>query len=419
MNNNIIKFNKIKIPKTFSYLLLFLSILLIINAINIYLKHTKEVKEHYFTYFLPFYNAKTNDLYRFYMDEDDKKNFFKHKFDENMIVFASDTNTLDLMNNLVKILLQATHIVNTSTIQINQKELLFDLVIKGKVNYIIASLPILEYFQNILNYQNLRLISVLNTMYLYFITKKKYNTFDINKLPQGFKIGILSDPNEIFFVFDKIMDDIGYKTSDYIKIVYNSKQEMFKDFVDSKIDMIVFFDTYPNLSIQQLIDNNFGDEIILLPFSVPQEEKFFKRNRTLYKDTIDLNLLSQSYLPKKFGNNTYTIYKPNFTILKTYNCIIGNEMNNPQNGYEIIKYLYEYKKYINSVFTQDLLINDIQVQNYNVQILRFDKGAHQYLVDKGYISFNDNPDCVNLVGTMECTDENLKNNGYFVKEYYH
>jgi hypothetical protein len=97
---------------------------------------------------------------------------------------------------------------------------------------------------------------------------------------------------------------------------------------------------------------------------------------------------------------------------------MGNEMNNPKNGYEIIKYLYEYKKYINSVFTQDLLINDIQVENYNVQILRFDKGAHQYLVDKGYISFNDNPDCVNLVGTMECTDENLKNNGYFVKEYY-
>ena len=111
--------------------------------------------------------------------------------------------------------------------------------------------------------------------------------FDINRIPIGFKIGILSDPNEIDFLFDKLMDDLDYKPSDYQKFIYKTKDEMFKDFVDSKIDMIIFFDTYPNLSIQRLIDDNFGEEIILLPFSTPQEEKFLKRNRTLKKDTID------------------------------------------------------------------------------------------------------------------------------------
>ena len=416
--NYIKKLNHLKPSFLTSIIILCTILFLILYSINRYLKSKLEIKEHYLTYFLPFYSAEANQLYRFYENDDDKKNFFKQKFEKNRIVFASDTTATGLMNNFVKVLLQATNIVNTATIQINKKEELFGAVIQEKVNYIIASLPILEYFQNILNYQNLRLISVLNSMYLYFITKKKYQVFDINRIPIGFKIGILSDPNEIDFLFDKLMDDLDYKPSDYQKFIYKTKDEMFKDFVDSKIDMIIFFDTYPNLSIQRLIDDNFGEEIILLPFSTPQEEKFLKRNRTLKKDTIDLNLLAQSYFPKKFGNNIYTMFRPNLTILKTYNCILGHDNNNSQNSYEIMKYLYEFRRYINSIFTQDLLINDIQAENYNVQILLFDKGSHQYLVDKGYISFNDNPDCVNLVGSMECTNENLKNNGYFVQEYY-
>jgi hypothetical protein len=43
-------------------------------------KNRNEVKEHYLTYFLPFYDPTKTDLANFYKNNDNEKNYLKKKF---------------------------------------------------------------------------------------------------------------------------------------------------------------------------------------------------------------------------------------------------------------------------------------------------------------------------------------------------
>ena len=67
----------------YKLIILVIIILIIFYSINILLKkYNNEInkKEHYLTYFLPFYDNKITELTKMYDNNDDKKNFFKKKF---------------------------------------------------------------------------------------------------------------------------------------------------------------------------------------------------------------------------------------------------------------------------------------------------------------------------------------------------
>ena len=77
-------------------------------------------------------------------------------------------------------------------------------------------------------------------------------------------------------------------------------------------------DTFPSDNISNFIDNNVGNNIILLPFSTVKEDIFFNNFKQINLDNIDLNKLSDSYLPVKFNKIEYNTYKPDFRICSLF-----------------------------------------------------------------------------------------------------
>jgi hypothetical protein len=72
-----------------SKIILILILLISIITLTLYIiNESFNVKEHYLTYFLPYYDKNLTDITKLYLNEDERKNFFKKKFLYNKIIIG-------------------------------------------------------------------------------------------------------------------------------------------------------------------------------------------------------------------------------------------------------------------------------------------------------------------------------------------
>ena len=159
-----------------------------------------------------------------------------------------------------------------------------------------------------------------------------------------------------------------------------------------------------------ILDNGIFNDLILLPFKIPNEALFLKKNYFINIETIDLNNISKSFLPKKFGNNEYTKFKPDIKICFTYKTMINNIHTKSEYTYDFIKFYYENYKYINNHLEKGYKIDIMQIKSY----LEYHKGILDFYKDYGYITYENNDNCRYLAGVMKCNEENLKNNNFYI-----
>jgi len=395
--------------KLFFSFILIVIIFYILN--NIFLK--KNVKEHYLTYFMPYYNIEKNDLFRFYDNNENKLNYFKKKF--NYYDLNIGTNKLDeyFIKILIKNFISTSTIVNTNIIYYNNRILAIDDLNNNKINFSTADYSTINYYMNNLNkdINKLRLITTLFRQYIYVFTNKKYNVFTINDIPPDFIIGM--QKNDILVIYyDVFLKDIGLiENINYKIIFYDDINILFEEFNKGKCNIIIICDIFPNNSILTILNNLLNSDIILLPFEIPNEKLFLKKQPTINIDYIDLNYLSDSYLPKKFGKYEFTKFKPIIKIPFIYKILITNIETDIKVTHEFIKFYYEnYKKLNNDMNQKGYKIDNIQINNVRTPFLKYHKGVLDFFTEKGYITNNDNENCRYLAGSNKCNNETLADN---------
>ena len=368
-----------------------------------------QIKEHYLTYFLPFYDTKITSLTNFYANNENNDNYFKKKFNYDQINFGCVKDDIMFIRLFLNHFIADSMNTNAKYIVYKHNEVILDNLIQDKISFALTTMPIINYYaeDEHNNISSLNIISNLYKMYIYIFTLKRYNVSNIKQIPAGFVIGILGNDDSFFLYYKKFLKDLGYAQGDLKIKIYNNINELFDALVNNKCNMIIICDIFPSKKISDNLDRNSGNFIILLPFELYNEELFFKKNIFAKKGYIDLNLLSPSYLPKTFGKYSYNYYKPTIAIPYIYKVMICNRNTNDLYTYSFTKFLYENYKQINKNLVYRGYMLDVKPTKNQ---LEYQNGVITYMKEKGYLSFEDNPNCASLVGIMECNQENLKDN---------
>jgi len=392
-------------------LFLIIIIFIIFYISNRYL-FKKEEKEHFLTWFLPFYDVKLNKLSNFYNNNDNNLNYFKKKFIFDPIIFNCITIDKKFISTLISNYISKSYLNNIQIILNNDIiKNLYDLV-DNKINYFITEYSIIDYYNNILkkDIDKIKLVTNLYRLYFYFFTKKKYKVYSLNEIPPDFIIGTIDYPNPFYLCFYKIMKDLGYNIKTDFKVKkYKNLNDLLEGFSNSECNMIIFYDVFPNKTINSFLNKNIFDDIILLPFYITNEDLFLKKNKNIKIDYIDLNKLSNSYLPKNFDMFRYNTYKPDFKICYTNTILITNIKSNNEYTYDFIKFYFNNYKIINNSTDEGYTLYKTDISN-TYEILDYHQGVLNFLYSKGFITTNNNPNCKYLTGSLECNNKNLENN---------
>ena len=287
-------------------------------------------------------------------------------------------------------------------------------VLNNKISFSLNTMTTINHYSSVLNkdVSNIRLVSNLYKLYIYCFTLKKYNINSIKDLSTGTVIGILDSPDPFYIYCEKFMKDLGYNIgTDYKVLVFKSHQELFDGLLNGQCTMIIINDIFPSKSISNILDNSSGNFILLLPFDIYNEKIFLKKNTFVHVGNIDLNKLSNTYLPKTFGKYNYNTYKPNFKIAYIYKILISNSSTNEDYAYSFTKFLFENYKNLNKTFVDYGYYLDVFPTRNR---LEYHAGTLKYMKEYGYISNINDQDCALLIGVMACNEENLKNNNLYV-----
>ena len=397
----------------FIFILLISIIILTLYIINRHLS----TKEHYLTYFLPYYDKNLTDITKLYLNEDERKNFFKKKFLYNKIIIGYNKFEKNYIKLLSNFLIAGTFIQNIQYFNlIDYNKSLNDLN-NNNIEFLITSIPTVLYHKNKENnyLKNIRYSNKLYNNYIYFFSKKDKFIYSMKNISRKFKVGIFEEPNIVNFYIVKTLKDFGYSERDYQLVrCKENYEDLFNLLINNEVDIIIFNDTFPNETVKVILDNNIEHEIILLPFDTNDEQLFLNKNFHLYIENIDLNLLSLSYLPKKFNNIEYVTFRPNIKIL-AFDLFLFTNVNVPADYvYNFTKYIFENKYTLNKYSANiNFKIGNLMFKENELQIFLLHHGTQKYLVEKSYLSYNSNPICLYFVGVMECNEKNIKNNIVF------
>ena len=391
-------------------LIIFIIIILIIFYIlNRYILN-KDVKEHYLTYYLPFYDTDANDLANFYLNDDNNKNYLKKKFDYDIINFGSISKDKNFSKNLLNYYISRTNLYSTNSIIYKDRIKIIDDLISNKLSFCLTTYTSIVYYSNFLkkDISNIKLVTTLYYEYLFFFTKKKYGVTSINKIPTSFIIVIMNNPDSVYLSYEKILKDLGFiKDIDYHAKFYNTYEELFNGFVKEETNLLIILEIFPSKIISDFIDNNINEEILLLPFDINNKYIFLKKNSYLTIESVDLNKLSRSYLPKTFNNRNYNKFNPDINLCCSKKVLFTNKNTDSKYTYGFIKFFFENYKYLNN----NLLEKGYEIKNITInntfEEIDYHTGVLDYFKEVGYISNIDNNNCKYLLGKMKCNETNL------------
>jgi len=348
------------------------------------------LKEHYLTYFLPYYKPEIDDLYSFYKEEDDQKNYFISKFDYSKYIITG--SKLKENDRLTNELLAYTQLYNITFQKYTTEEKVLRDVNENKIQFAVIPYSSYIYLKQYLDYDTsqCRLISKIYKKYFYILTKQKYRIYSITDINSILTLGIEESTNE--YVIRKIIQDIGGTSNIQFKM-YKSQEELMNALVNEECQVIFIWDAFPSQDIITFTQYNF--DVILIPFDFTSLDVFQKKNYYLNVEYVDLNLIT-SYLPIKFGEYEYNIYRPNMPMVASFDILITHK-----DVYSSI--VYTIMEFLNQKFQSDV---NLYVSLDLINIL-LHEGAKKYLMDYGYISYRDDEICKYFVGIKSCTKENV------------
>jgi len=127
----------------YNLIILFIIIILLFYIIN---KRIILQKENYLTYYLPFYNVDSSLLHTFYKEHNYSKNYFKKKFNYEVVKLGSNTFAYDFNILLSKIAVDETMTYTISSIRYDNELRLISDLYYNKINLCISNIILINYF---------------------------------------------------------------------------------------------------------------------------------------------------------------------------------------------------------------------------------------------------------------------------------
>ena len=384
-----------------------------------FLNNTFVSKENFLTYYVPFVGQNSkylNKLNNFYDNNDYLKNYFKKKFNYNSIIIASYVEDKKFTSYFMSLYISKTKLYNIENTFYDNRLLLLEDLVNNKINIGITDIPTLSIFLNKYN-ENIDKIYAVSTLYKKYLicaTKLNYQVYNINNIPYGFKIGIVRN-NTIFYYYKKIINDLNLDVNDYKIKIYDNENELIKAFsINNEINMIMYFTNLPSKNINNMINYDFKKDIIILPFDIPQKlyNQFYLKNNFTSLEDYDLNKISDSYLPKKFGKYEYVIFRPNMKILTIDQIFLTNSTTDNIFIYNLGKFLIKYTKSLNMNLGNNQKMPQFGINLDLVNFINYHPKTLELLQDYGFITYENNNNCKYFVGKKKCDYETLKKNGF-------
>lgn len=401
------------------YFLLFLLFILFI-LFYFYLQK-KETKEHYLTFFIPYYQTNKEGLYKFYEDEDYKRLNFKKNFIYKPIQFGYIGDDQDFTSqSLISLLISKSKIQHIQKVKYSTISKMIQDISQNQIQLSLISFPYLSYYtfykgDTSYNYQHINYILSIYKKYLYIITKRKFQISNIRNLPLQVKIGVIPDyvkPKGMIIV-DDIMNFMNKKQDiDYQYVEYKNRNDLFQGFLNDEFEIMCYQGYYPDNYLYQFITRHIEQEIMILPFEIPKEDIFFQTNFQYYHSMVDLNIVASNYLPKKFDEKTWNRNKPDLKILCYDEYLVTNQRVENDIIYDVIQTYFQSIDIINE-FPQMKYqpISKVGIERDTNMPVLYHNGAYKFYKEKGFITNESNPNCRYLVGEKECTPQTLKDNG--------
>ena len=132
------------LKKYFNIVNIIILLLLIFFIVLVYNKIKRgEVKEHYLTYFLPYYQDDIQDLGIMYENNDTNKNYFKQKFLYKHIVFPYNHYNKGYVELLIKEIISKSFIQNIDTYEIVDVLKTINDLNNNSIQFLIMSVPLI------------------------------------------------------------------------------------------------------------------------------------------------------------------------------------------------------------------------------------------------------------------------------------
>ena len=404
----------INIVKSIYILKLTIIIIMLIIIFYLFNKYflKKDIQENYLTFFLPYYNNKSNKIYNFYADNDYNKNFFKRSFDSDILTYSYHFEDEKFIKLLQSFNISTSKRQFIKIIKYKNKMKMLDDLVKEKSNFCISDHISIYHYNHVLKKKidNLRILKALYPVYLLTITRKEYKIYSLNNIPLNTVIGIKYN-GASYYYYERFFKNLGYKKNiDYKVKIYNNEDNLLNGFLKSEYQLMFFGTPLPNKAITKFLNENAQKSIIILPFDIVNKDLFLKRNLELYvKNDYDLNMISSLYLPVKFENHEYTTYRPMIKLCYYNRTLLSNTKTSIDLVYSVMNLYNINYKYLNKESDIDLY----PIKIYNVpSFMDYHRGVIKYLYDVGFLSNIDNPNCQYLVGKKACNYENIKNNNF-------
>ena len=404
-------------------------IIIIIFLIYRYFFFFKKKQEHFYTYFNPFTSNINNKFDLLYNTKYYRTNYYKKKYIFKYLTFAmastdiyisykkTKENGLTFFSYLTSILLMDSNIINIQTLNYKKINNLIIDINRNLINFGLVSAPILaevmldysESNTSLFKGTNLRFLFNTNKQYLLIVTKKINNISSVRDVTNKYKIGIdyigSSDykiTKQILNAFNKI------ENVDYILSYYNDNYNLLNNLTIGNADIIFMTISFPSKSLTEYLDLNFTKNFMILSLDDLNFKKFFNQFYYYQKAYIDLNKVSDIYLPVKINNRVYSRFNPYLLTISYFNIFVTNKFIDKKIVKEITTVFFNNIPKFNKLieFKENKLMKNSCASLNNVQLL-LHPGAEEFYINRGYITYTNNPNCKYFIGRMPCNKETL------------
>jgi TRAP-type uncharacterized transport system substrate-binding protein len=379
---------------------------IIIILIYVFFIYSPQYREHFITWFLPYYNKSTGELTEStppYITSNLELSYLEYKTADNLTINIKEMNTYYefLFKNILKSMRVKNLIIN------NTKDALEE-VSKNLTYTGIFSSPFIV--NNIEKLKNVNFVIYTNYRFLFFIVNRASNISRLKEIDNKI-INIGPENTDEFWFGKSIIDNLKDKYKVSPKQVLNYDVDTsFKRLIKGEIDGMVMTDLFPSEKLNKIIETNRDMKLILIPIEDINETVFLQRRPYALKVSLDQNNLPKNYLPVKIKNLYFNQFRPNITSYRYPEIMVCNKDAGPKLIFNIVKSIVSNLDIINK--SDYVIKNQFNYLSFpdiaNNQFIPVHVGANIFYKN---ISINTNYSddlCKYFVGNAKCTPERIE-----------
>ena len=383
---------------------------IIIILIYIFFIYSLQYREHFITWFLPYYNKSTGELTEFtppYITSNLELNYLEHKTFDNLTINVKAMNTYYdfLFKNILKSL-------RINKLIINDMKDTLEEVSKNPLHTGIFSAPFIvnNINKNIDKIKNINFIIYTNYRFLFFIVNRFSNISRLKEIDNKI-INIGPENTDEFWFGKSIIDNLKDKHKIFPKKVSEYDVDTsFKKLIKGEIDGMVMTDLFPSQKLNKIIETNPDMKLILIPIEDINETVFLQRRPYALKVALDQNNLPKNYLPVKVKNLYFNKFRPDITSYRYPEIMVCNKNASPKLIFNIIKSIVSNLNIINK--SDYVIKNQFNYLSFpdiaNNQFIPAHVGAKIYYNDISINTTYADDLCKYYVGNAKCTPERIE-----------